>query len=587
MSVKNSVLRRVALTGTVAVGAGLLLAAGTTAAQATTTAPPPAGASLITLGGAGDQVDSHVSGNLVTYTDFSGQGGNGRIHVLDLATGTDLAIVTSNGSDSLPDVSGTTVTFTHFDASGTHQAYRYDYPKDPATATVVDPEPTADNRRMSRVGGSTFAFQDLGYTAAATSEITGFDATTGVATRLTDDALYDTDPAVSQDGGTAVWSKCASIGHDCHVWQATHGASGWSAPQQLTSAGNQAQPDTDGRFVVYGTAPGSTTQNDEDIAWQPVGGGPEHVLDLPSLSEHPSISNGVIVFDRYQPDVTPTPNFDIELYDIATDTLYQLTDTPEDEALPDVSVSADRTVTVGWTLRTINGDDDVQVERFRLPALPDTVALSPAAGSGQVGTAHTVQARVSGLGAAAPGVPVHFAVTGAVSDTDSCTTDATGTCSITYQGPSEPGSDTITAYADPNGNGSRDDGEPQGAATWTWQDTASTPGDAGGAGQIAGPHGRVSFLFGAHSGTRSLTGGCLVTDPQSRITITCTDATRYVETGQTVRIEGHAWVNGTATTYTITAQDGGSRGHGDTFGIQTASGYSASGSLTSGDVVVH
>ena len=55
-----------------------------------------------------------------------------------------------------------------------------------------------------------------------------------------------------------------------------------------------------------------------------------------------------------------------------------------------------------------------------------------------------------------------------------------------------------------------------------------------------------------------------------------------------MRIEGHAWVNGTSTTYTITAQDTGSRGgRGDTFGIVTASGYSASGSLASGDVLVN
>src|SRR5689334_12891220 len=84
MSVNKSVLRNIGVVGIAGVGAALLLAGGTGPALATTTAPPPAGASLITLGGPGDQTDPHVSGNLVAYTDFAG--GNGQIVVHDLAT---------------------------------------------------------------------------------------------------------------------------------------------------------------------------------------------------------------------------------------------------------------------------------------------------------------------------------------------------------------------------------------------------------------------------------------------------------------------------------------------------------------------
>jgi hypothetical protein len=578
--------RVIGVVGVAGVGAALLLAGGTASARATTAAPPPAGASLITLGGhPGEEIDPHVSGNLVAYTSFPDDepGQSGQIVVHDLATGTDRAVGNGGGSDILPDISGTTVTYTHATASGAHDAYRYDYPAGPPT--VVDPQTAAGQRRISRVGGATFVFQDFGY-PVGTPEITGFDATTGVATRLTDDALYDADPAVSQDGGTTVWSKCASIRTACHVWQATRGASGWSAPQQLTAAGDQGLPDTDGTYVVYGTTPAGGGQLDENIAWQPVGGGPERLLDIPGLQDDPSISNGVIAFEQYDATASP-PNFNIWLYDIVTDTLHQLTDTPEDESLPDVSVSADRTVTVAWSIRTIYADDDVQVDRFRLPLVPDTVTLTPAAGSGQVGSSHTVQADVRSGGSEVAGVPVRFAVAGAVNDTETCTTGSTGTCSITYQGPSQPGTDTITAYADTNGNGTRDDGEPQGTAAWSWEDTASTTGDAAGTGQISGPHGRVNFLFAAHSGTRSLAGACLVFDPQQRVTIMCSDVTRYVENGSTATIEGHAWVNGTSTSYTITAQDNGSRGRGDTFGIATASGYSASGPLASGDVLVH
>jgi hypothetical protein len=571
--------RVIAVIGIAGVGAAMLLVVGTVPAGATTTAPLPAGATTVTLGGTGDQTDPHVSGDLVAYA--SEVAGNSQVVVHDLANGSDQTIDTGGGLDFLPDVNGTTVTYTHLgDAADVEQ---FHYPSGPPT--VLDPTAAA-NRRLSRVGGSTFVWQDFGYTQdVQTPEITGFDAGTGVATRLTDDALLDKDPAISPDGAVAVWTKCATDGSDCHVWQATHAATGWSAPQQLTTADVQELPDTDGTRVVYGTTPAAGTSADEDIAWQPVGGGPEQVLAIPGQQTNPSISNGVITFEQLV-TTTQVPNYDVWLYDIATDTLYRLTDTPEDETLSDVSVTADRTVTAVWMQS--NADDDVQVMRFPLPTLPDTVTLSPTTGSGQVGTSHTVQAQVSGAGAGLAGVPVRFAVAGAVSDTASCTTDSAGSCSITYQGPSQPGTDTITAYADTNGNAARDAGEPQGTATWSWQDTASTPGDAVGAGQVAGAQGRAGFFFGAQSTASGLSGTCFVVDPPDRVSIVCTDVTRFVESGQDVSIEGHAWVNGASTTYTITAHDSGAPlGRGDTFGIETASGVGITGPLTTGDVQVH
>jgi hypothetical protein len=567
--------RTVAVVGTAGVGAALLLSVGTVPAGATTTAPVPAGATIVTLGGPGDQTDPHVSGNLVAYTNEVS--GSSDVVVHDLATNTDQTIDNQGGLDFLPDVDGTTVTYTHL--AGASDVEQFRYPAGPST--VLDPVANADHRE-SRVGGSIFVWQDFDYTHDITTpEITGFDSGTGVATRLTDDLLLDKDPAVSPDGGVVVWTKCATDGTACHIWQVTHGSTGWSAPQQLTAAGEQELADTDGSRVVYGT---TQAGGDENIAWQPVGGGPEHVLDIPGQQTNPNISNGVITFEQLD-TTTVVPNYDTWLYDIATDTLYRLTDTPQDETLNDVSVTDGRAVTVVWA--ESNLDDDIQVMRFQLPPVPDTVTLTPATGSGQVGTSHTVQAQVSGGGAGIAGVPVLVTVAGAVSDSASCTTDSTGVCSITYQGPSRPGTDTITAFADTNGNGSHDDGEPQGTATWSWEDTASTTGDAAGAGQLAGPHGRVGFLFAAHSGAGSLRGSCFVLDPGDGVAIVCTGVTRYVETGHEVTVEGRAWVNGASTTYTLTASDSGDGGgRGDTFGITTGSGFSVTGPLTAGDVLV-
>src|SRR5689334_5680795 len=60
-----------------------------------TTAAPLAG-SVVGVGtGAGDQVDPHVSGDWVTYTDFSS--GSGRIRYHNLVTGLDAAIPDADG----------------------------------------------------------------------------------------------------------------------------------------------------------------------------------------------------------------------------------------------------------------------------------------------------------------------------------------------------------------------------------------------------------------------------------------------------------------------------------------------------------
>jgi hypothetical protein len=64
--------------------------------------------------------------------------------------------------------------------------------------------------------------------------------------------------------------------------------------------------------------------------------------------------------------------------------------------------------------------------------------------------------------------------------------------------------------------------------------------------------------------------------------------TALVQSGNQATIYGHATDNGAATTYVIHVADNMDPGRGaDTFSIQTASGYSASGTLTGGNIQVH
>jgi Ca2+-binding RTX toxin-like protein len=105
---------------------------------------------------------------------------------------------------------------------------------------------------------------------------------------------------------------------------------------------------------------------------------------------------------------------------------------------------------------------------------PATIVLTPATDTNPEDTSHTVIAQVkSADGNPVAGVTVRFTVTGANSASGTGLTDASGNATFSYTG-ANPGSDTITAYADSDRDGVRDAGEPSGTATKTW--TAATPG---------------------------------------------------------------------------------------------------------------
>jgi hypothetical protein len=75
-----------------------------------------------------------------------------------------------------------------------------------------------------------------------------------------------------------------------------------------------------------------------------------------------------------------------------------------------------------------------------------SLQLRPASDTALVGESHAVTATVTANGRPVAGVMVASAVTGANSAAPGCTTQADGTCSLTYTG-TNPGADTITASA--------------------------------------------------------------------------------------------------------------------------------------------
>ena len=107
----------------------------------------------------------------------------------------------------------------------------------------------------------------------------------------------------------------------------------------------------------------------------------------------------------------------------------------------------------------------------------------------------------------------------------------------------------------------------------------------------SGGVGDVAFDLSFKNSSGQLSGSCAVNEVQPRNRLKCTDVTSVTATqlsnGERAVIQGHATLNGVATTYTITVEDHGSSGIGrDTFSIDTASGYHRSGVLTSGNITI-
>lgn len=215
---------------------------------------------------------------------------------------------------------------------------------------------------------------------------------------------------------------------------------------------------------------------------------------------------------------------------------------------------------------------------------PLALALSPAAATNTVGTTHTVTATVTQSGNPIESVDVLFSVTGSDTVSGSCTTDAAGACTFTYAGPTLPGADLITAFADANGSGTQDADEPSATATKAWILPATATGQVTGGGDV----GEATFGFNAKSSNETVKGECTVVDHATKRMIKCSDVTAIVVTGNAATIYGHATDDGAPTTYVIDVVDNGEPGRGrDTFSIATASGYAAGGTLTGGNIQVH
>ena len=439
------------------------VAAALLAALSALAGPPPAQAataSVATLTGAlftvndgpGDQTDPHISGDWVSYTDNST--GSYQARYYNLATLQDAGVPSNGGQDLLSGISGTTIVYMHSTASG-QSIYAYDTCGCSAPAEL-DPTP-GSIRESPAIGGHTVAWVD--YTAdPAHPQIVVENLDTQQATTLTNDStMQNLEPSVSPDGSVVTWAKCAGSFSSCNIWDAVLGSDGSWHLHQLTTDSASELPHSNGQIVVYD----STRGGEQDIYWQPAGGGAEQKITFAGPDRNPHISGNLIVFDHF--DLTAsTPNWDVYAYSLATHTLYQITNTLTSETLSDVSVTPGGEAHVVWN--TLESDYNVYGFKFQAPTAQDPTATSVTCTPGTVvvGGATTCTATVTDTAATGQATP-----TGTVtfkSDTSggtftpaaSCTLSPASTaghasCPVTYT-PAQVGTGTQTITASYGGD---------------------------------------------------------------------------------------------------------------------------------------
>ena len=234
---------------------------------------PVVGTSLVVNNGPGNQTEPHVSGTHVVYTNQLSRTLN-EVRYHDLNTGSDQGIDNGGLSDSAGDVQGSRVVFTR--VSDTNRIFSLDMAQGGA-AQELAPRPDVD-RRTSSIGGSLVAWQEQGYSARGMSpEIFVYSLDSQALTRLTTDKSVDLTPAVSTDGQTVVWTKCATSISGCDIWSAQATSGGYEFKQLTGAEGEESQPDTNGFIAVYVTQHTVNGVTEQDIAWQPVEIGRAHV----------------------------------------------------------------------------------------------------------------------------------------------------------------------------------------------------------------------------------------------------------------------------------------------------------------------
>ena len=226
---------------------------------------------------------------------------------------------------------------------------------------------------------------------------------------------------------------------------------------------------------------------------------------------------------------------------------------------------------------------------------PATLALAPKTATNVVDSQHCVTATVrDAFGNPTPGITVRFSVsptTFRTPSSGSAVTSAAGTATFCYTS-ALPGGDVISAFADTNGNGVQNAGEPGDTAAKTWvlpQSTARCKVTYGG--RITAANGdRATFGGNAHAPAK---GQEQYRDhgPAASLNVHSLDVRAVVcrPDGTSASIFGTARVNGSGSfDYRIDLRDLGEPGRNDRYRLRLSTGYdSGDRPLLGGNVQIH
>ena len=134
-------------------------------------------------------------------------------------------------------------------------------------------------------------------------------------------------------------------GADCFPYKALRSGSGWTVSLVPTTSQLAWERSTDGTVIAYRRI----FVAEADICWQPVGGGAEMRLEMAGQQDSPQVAAGSIVFRcRGAPDNLGLAA-DICLYEIASNRLFRINDTPDlEDQVPDITRLSDGRLHVLW-----------------------------------------------------------------------------------------------------------------------------------------------------------------------------------------------------------------------------------------------
>ena len=230
-----------------------------------------------------------------------------------------------------------------------------------------------------------------------------------------------------------------------------------------------------------------------------------------------------------------------------------------------------------------------------LPGPPATLTLAPKTGTNVVDAQHCVTATVRDtFGNATPGITVRFSVsptTFRTPSSGSVVTNAAGTATFCYTS-ALPGSDTITAYADTNGNSVQNTGEPGDTAAKTWVIPPSTPGcKVTYGGRITAANGDKATFGGNAKAPAKGQEQYRDHGPAASLNVHSLNVQAVVcrADGTSASIFGKARINGAGSfDYRIDVRDLGEPGRNDRYRIRLSTGYdSGDRQLLGGNVQVH